>query len=43
MFFQDNPEEAPALNKIPLVKWSKKYAYVDSTHMLLPRGVEPRV
>ncbi|MCW8842543.1 MAG: glycosyltransferase family 2 protein [Rhodobacteraceae bacterium] len=39
MFFQDNPEEAPALNKIPLVKWSKKYAYVDSTHMLLPRGL----
>ena len=39
MFFQDNPEESPALNKVPLVKWSKKYAYVDSTHMLLPRGL----
>lgn len=39
MFFQDNPEEAPALNKVPLVKWSKKYAYVDSTHMILPRGL----
>jgi hypothetical protein len=38
-FFQDNPEEAPALNKVPLVKWSKKYAYVDSTHMILPRGL----
>lgn len=39
MFFQDNPKEAPALNKVPLVKWSKKYAYVDSTHMVLPRGL----
>lgn len=39
MFFQDNPEEAPALNKVPLVKWTKEYAYVDSSHMLLPRGL----
>jgi hypothetical protein len=39
MFFQDNPKEAPALNKVPLVKWKKRYAYVDSTHMLLPRGL----
>ncbi|MBR9841534.1 MAG: glycosyltransferase family 2 protein [Rhodobacteraceae bacterium] len=39
MFFQDNPEESPALNKVPLVKWTKKYAYVDSAHMLLPRGL----
>ncbi len=39
MFFGDKPEQAPALNKIPLVKWDKKYAYVSSTHMLLPRGL----
>ncbi|WP_322867320.1 glycosyltransferase family 2 protein [Aquicoccus sp. G2-2] len=39
MFFRDLPEKAPALNKIPLVKWDKKYAYVSSTHMLLPRGL----
>lgn len=38
-FFADNPERAPALNKIPLVKWDKQYAYVSSTHMLLPRGL----
>lgn len=38
-FFADNPERAPALNKIPLVKWQKSYAYVSSTHMLLPRGL----
>jgi hypothetical protein len=39
MFFPDNPERAPALNKIPLVKWHRNYAYVSSTHMLLPRGL----
>lgn len=39
MFFGDNPEKAPALNKIPLVKWDRKYTYVSSTHMLLPRGL----
>ncbi len=38
-FFPDQPEKAPALNKIPLVKWDRKYAYVSSTHMLLPRGL----
>ncbi|UYV37416.1 glycosyltransferase family 2 protein [Rhodobacteraceae bacterium D3-12] len=39
MFFREKPEKAPALNKIPLVKWDRKYAYVSSTHMLLPRGL----
>jgi hypothetical protein len=38
-FFTDAPERAPALNKIPLVKWHRDYAYVSSTHMLLPRGL----
>jgi len=39
MFFPDNPGRAPALNKIPLVKWDARYAYASSTHMLLPRGL----
>ena len=39
IFFADNPERAPALNKIPLVKWNRRYTYVSSTHMLLPRGL----
>lgn len=39
MFFTDNPAKAPALNKIPLVRWNRRYAYVSSTHMLLPRGL----
>ena len=38
-FFRHDPYRAPALNKIPLVKWHKRYAYVSSTHMLLPRGL----
>ena len=39
MFFADNPWGAPSLNKIPLVKWRRSYAYASSTHMLLPRGL----
>ena len=38
-FFSETPELAPALNKTPLVKWNRHYAYVSSTHMLLPRGL----
>jgi hypothetical protein len=39
VFFADRPGEAPALNKIPLVRWHRSYAYVSSTHMILPRGL----
>ncbi len=39
VYFEDEPEEAPSLNKIPLVRWDRKYTYVSSTHMLLPRGL----
>ena len=39
VFFPDKPALAPALNKIPLVKWDSRYVYVSSTHMLLPRGL----
>ena len=38
-FFADDPARAPALNKIPLVLWKRSYAYVSSTHMLLPRAL----
>ena len=38
-FFADQPEKAPALNKIPLVRWQRRYAYISSTHALLPRGL----
>ncbi len=38
-FFHDKPRLAPALNKIPLVRWNNRFAYVSSTHNLLPRGL----
>ncbi len=38
-FFADNPRDAPSLNKIPLVKWHRSYAYISSTHMMLPRSL----
>jgi hypothetical protein len=39
VFFADRPKKAPAMNKIPLVKWDASFAYVSSTHMMLPRGL----
>ena len=38
-FFHSDPLKAPALNKIPLIKWQIGYVYDLSTHMLLPRGL----
>lgn len=35
-FFYDSPMQAPALNKIPLVRWHWRNVYVSSTHMALP-------
>lgn len=39
MFFPDQPGKAPALNKIPLVRWQRNYVYASSAHHLLPRGL----
>lgn len=36
MFFQSEPDRAPTLNKFPLVKWNRRFAYVNSTHQILP-------
>lgn len=36
-FFADEPRRAPTLNKIPLIRWHRRYAYVNSTHSVLPR------
>lgn len=35
-FFASDPSRAPTLNKFPLVKWNRRYAYVNSTHQILP-------
>lgn len=37
VFFGSEPERSPTLNKTPLVKWRRGYAYVTSTHQILPR------
>ena len=37
---QESRQKRLRLNKVPLVKWDRKYVYVSSTHMLLPRGLE---
>jgi hypothetical protein len=39
MFFRDAPERAPTLNKVPLVRWHWRQAYVNSTHSILPPGL----
>ena len=36
-FFSSEPRRAPTLNKVPLVRWEKGFAYVNSTHAILPR------
>ncbi|MEM7470566.1 MAG: glycosyltransferase family 2 protein [Pseudomonadota bacterium] len=36
VFFQNTPQKSPTLNKIPLVKWRRGFAYVNSTHSMLP-------
>ncbi len=35
-FFSKTPERAPTLNKFPLVRWNRRFAYMNSTHSLLP-------
>jgi len=36
-FFDKDPQKAPTLNKIPFVKWNRRFVYNTSTHSLLPR------
>jgi len=36
-FFGALPERVPTLSKVPLVKWNRRFAYVSSTHSILPR------
>lgn len=43
VFFKDTPVSAPALNKIPLVKWFRGCAYVSSTHIAIPRRLNNKL
>ena len=36
LFFGQEPNRAPTLNKVPLIKWNRRYAYMTSTHIALP-------
>ena len=36
VFFPDDPDRGPTLNKLPLVRWNRRYVYVNSTHSMLP-------
>lgn len=36
-FFSADPRRAPTLGKLPLVKWNRRFAWVSSTHSILPR------
>lgn len=36
VFFAEAPARGPTLNKLPLVRWNRRYAYVNSTHSILP-------
>ncbi|WP_394174911.1 glycosyltransferase family 2 protein [Thalassotalea litorea] len=37
LLYQKTPNKAPALQKIPLVKWRPYYAYLSSMHTISPR------
>lgn len=37
VFFADAHAHAPHLHKTPLIRWNRRYAYVSSTHIALPR------
>ena len=36
-FFQTAPHRSPTLNKLPLVKWHRRFAYMNSCHSILPK------
>lgn len=37
LFFADRPDLSPHLHKTPLIRWDRRYAYLSSTHVALPR------
>jgi hypothetical protein len=39
VFLADRPQKGPTLTKVPLVKWHWRHAWLNSTHTLLPRGL----
>lgn len=41
-FLAETPQRSPTLTKVPFVKWHWRYAYLNSTHSLLPRHLNAR-
>ncbi|MBT9383896.1 glycosyltransferase family 2 protein [Pseudooceanicola sp. CBS1P-1] len=39
VFFADQPARAPTLNKLPFLRWDRRYAFVNSSHSILPPGL----
>ncbi|MCA1336117.1 glycosyltransferase family 2 protein [Pseudooceanicola marinus] len=39
VFFAETPAQGPTLNKLPLVRWHWRQAYLNSTHALLPASL----
>ena len=38
-FFSTEPRRAPTLQKVPLIRWDRRFVYVNSTHAALPRAL----
>lgn len=36
VFFASEPQRGPTLNKLPLIRWDRRYVYINSTHSALP-------
>lgn len=36
VFFADDPRHSPTLNKLPLIRWNRRWAFVNSSHSILP-------
>ncbi|MHA6264337.1 glycosyltransferase family 2 protein [Arenibacterium sp. CAU 1754] len=36
IFFTDDPRRSPTLNKLPLMRWNRRFAFVNSCHSVLP-------
>ncbi|MGR3761198.1 glycosyltransferase family 2 protein [Roseobacteraceae bacterium NS-SX3] len=37
VFFRSEPDHAPHLHKVPLIRWNRRFVYASSTHFALPR------
>ncbi|MCC6000225.1 MAG: glycosyltransferase family 2 protein [Pararhodobacter sp.] len=43
VFLADRPRQGPTLTKVPLVRWNRRHVYLNSTHSMLPRGMNREI